>query len=181
MGEQATISGRGGSVVGVASNRALVRPQNDFHYALSQGNAYSWSNLTYDYDQHDTVLAVENNSAVWDFYIERIYLACDTLGEFTVFTTSGVVMTSVTTEPIGLNLNRNSGNVAPATAKTDETGQTEQGGGYPGRLLTGRLAVNIGEMIKVGGAIVLPLDHMIGIDSNVNGTAFVATIWGYFK
>ena len=179
MAEQATIKGPSGSVLNAADNRALVRPQSGFDYALSQGNAYSWSNLTYDYDQHDTLLAVENNSASMDLHIERIYLVCDTVGQFTVFSASAITLAG--TALVGVNLNRNSSNVAPATAKADETGQGEQAAGYLGRLLTGRLAVNIGEMIEVGGTIVLPLDYMIGIDSNVNGWAFVATVWGYFE
>lgn len=185
MAEQATISGPDGTKLHAADNRALIRPQSDWDYALSQGNAYSWSNLTWDYAQHNTILAVENNSATMDLRIHKIYLACDTAGEFTVFSASGKTLAG--TALVGVNLNRNSNattgsiNVAPATAKANETGQTEQGDGYPGRLITGKLPVNIGLWLDIDGAIILPNDHMIGIDSNINGTGFTATIWGYFK
>ena len=174
-----TLRGASDAEVAHVDQHALrARQYNEWEHALANGHAYSWQNATYDYTALDTILGVENNSAARDLKIKKIFVTGSTATEFIVFAASGKIVdgTAVT----GVNLNRNSGNAAEATAKGDETGQTEQGGGYPTGLISGRFA-NDGQVeIDVDGAIVLPQVHMIGVDLTTNGTTCNVVIWGYF-
>lgn len=162
----------------VDSNALRTRRQNEWDYALANGNAYAWSNATYDYTAVDTILGVENNSATMDLKIKKIVITGDTASEFIVHTSSGVTMTG--TAVTGVNMNRNSGNTAPATAIGDETGNGQAAASYSGGLLSGRFANDGLVEIDIDGAIVLPNDHNIGIDIITNGAAANITIWGYF-
>jgi hypothetical protein len=180
MASQSTVIGADNSTaVNVEDNALKVRPYTEFFKAVSDGNAYSWSNATYDYAAHDTVLGVENNSATMDLVIERVIISGSTATQWVVHTSSGVTMAG--TAVTGVNLNRGSANVAPATAIGDETGNGQQAAGYTGRLISGRFANNGVVDIEVNGAIVIPQDHNIGIDFTTDGTAANCTIIGYFR
>lgn len=161
-------------------NYALrTREYSEFDAAVAAGNAYSWSNLTYDPDAHDTILGVENNSSTQDLVIHEIQVSGDTATQFVVHTSSAVTMAG--TAVTGVNLNRNSNNTASATAKADETGNGQQAASYTGRLFTGRIAADGHEGIETDDAIVLPNDHMIGVDFTTAATAGNVTIIGYFR
>ena len=156
-----------------------TRPYSEFDAAIEAGNAYSWSNLTYDPDAHDTILGVENNSSTQDLVIQEIRVSGDTATQFVVHTSSGVTMAG--TAVTGVNLNRNSNNTASATAKADETGNGQQAASYTGRLFAGLIAADGTATIDVDGAIVLPNDHNIGVDFTTAATAGNITIIGYFR
>lgn len=176
----ATITGgASGQLAETADNCLKVRAETDFEYAVANGLAFSWANLTYDPDANDTILGVENNSTIYDLYIEKIIVSSDTSSQMVVHTSSGVTMAG--TAITGVNLNRNSSFVAPATAKADETGNGQAAATYSGRLLTITVLANQAVIIPVGGAIVLPYDHNIGIDLTTAATASDCTIVGYFK
>lgn len=177
-----SITVRGASDAALAevdNNRLRVRPLSEWERAVADGRAYSWSNATYDYTAADTIIGVENNSSTQDLYIERIVLTGDTASEFVVHTSSAVTMAG--TAITGVNLNRNSSLTADATAIGDETGNGQAAASYSGRLVSGRFANNGIVDLEIGGAIVLPDDHNIGIDFITNGAAANCTIWGYYK
>ena len=176
-----TIRGASNSQIAEVDKNALrTRRQNEWDYALANGNAYSWSNAAYDYTAADTILGLENNSGSMDLKIKKIFITAEGLSQFVVHTSSGVTMTG--TAVTGVNMNRNSGNVADATAIGDETGNGQAATTYSGRLLSGRFADNGIVEIDLDGAIVLPNDHNIGIDLDTHAGTDTATItiWGYF-
>ena len=173
------IIGPNGQLALVEDAALATREQSDYLQAVQDGDAYSWSSLTYDPDAAATILGVENNSATRNLHIQEIHFQSDTASQIVVHAATGATMAG--TAVVGVNLNRNSGNVAPATAKADETGNGGAAASYVDRLYTGRLAADGNIIIRVGGVIWLPNDHMIGIDLTTAATAANATIIGYFK
>lgn len=179
MSETLTIIGPSGEAAVVSSKALSVLPKKDFQKAIEDGNAYSWSALTYNMAAKDTILGVENNSATLDLYIQEIHIQSDTASQFIVHTETGITMAG-TNAVTGVNLNRNSGNVAPATAYDDETGNTAADG-YTKRLATGLCAADGNVILKLDGSVILPNDHMIGVDLTADAGACNVTIIGYFK
>ena len=180
MSESIVIRGSSSAATAEVVNNALrVQPYGEWEKALADGYAYSFNNATYNYTAKDTIIGVENNSSIYDLKIKRIIITGDTATQFIVHTASGVTMAG--TAITAVNLNRNSSLVATslATAKGDETGNSAADG-YTGRLITGRFADNGIVDLPIDGAIVLPSDHMIGVDFTTVGTAGSITIWGYF-
>lgn len=176
-----SITVRGASDAALAevdNNRLRTRPLTEWERAVADGRAFSFSNATYDYTAADTIIGVENNSSTQDLYIERIVVTGDTATEFIVHTSSAATMAG--TAITGVNLNRNSNASADATAKGNETGNGQAAASYSGRLITGRFANSGIVDLPIGGAIVLPDDHNIGIDFVTNGAAANCTIWAYF-
>jgi hypothetical protein len=178
-GSIAIIGASNSETANVADNALLVRPHSAFDQAIADGNAYSWSSLTYNYAAIDTILGVENNSTSLSLYIEDIWVNGDTATEVVIHTNSGITMAG-TNAVVGVNLNRGSSNVASATAYDDETGNTASAA-YTGRVGTGRIGADRTLYVHVGGAIILPYDWMIGVDLTTVGTAANVTIHGYFK
>lgn len=180
MSETLTVIGPSGETAAVAASALSVRPQSDFQKAVEDGDAYSWSSLTYDMTAKDTILGVENNSATRDLHIQEIHIQSDTATQFIVHTETGITMAG-TNAVTGVNLNRNSGNVAPATAYDDETGNTAADG-YTKRLITGLCAADGNVIIGPGlNSVILPNDHAIFVDLTANAAACNVTIVGYFK
>jgi len=180
MSETLTVIGPSGAAATVADGAVSVRPLTDFQKAVEDGDAYAWASLTYDPDGHDTILSVENNSATRDLYIQEIHIQSDTASQFVVHSGSGNTQAG-TAAVTGTNMNRNSGKVAPATAYCDETANGEQAGGYLRRFYSGLVAADGNVLIPVGGTIVLPNDHFIGVDFTTAATAGNVTIIGYYK
>lgn len=168
-----------GGVADVVDRCLLARLKSAFDKAIEDGDAYSWANATYDYAASDTILGVQNNSDVRDLHIEKIWLTGDTATEFIVHTSSGATMAG--TAVVGVNLNRASSNVAPATAIGDETGNGQAAASYSGRIVTGRIAADGIAEINLGGALVLPEGWNVGVDFVTDGTGANVVIWGYFK
>ena len=179
MSETLTVIGPSGKAATVASSALSVRPQTDFQKAVEDGNAYSWSALTYDMTAIDTILSVENNSATMDLHIQEIHIQSDTASQFIAHTGSGIALSGTNTV-VGVNLNRNSGNVAPATCVDDEVTNAASTA-YTGRLYTGIVAADGNVVLDVDGAVVLPNDHFVGVDLTAEAGACNVTIIGYFK
>ena len=179
MSETLTVIGPSGSTATVANSALSVRNVSDYEQAVADGNAYSWSALTYDITAKNTILAVENNSATMDLHIQEIHLQSDTATQFIVHVGSGLTITggNVVT---GVNLNRNSGNVAPATAVDCDTGNSAADT-YATRIVTGLCAADGNAKINLGGCVVLPNDHAIMVDLTANAAACNATFIGYYK
>ncbi len=168
-----------GSIADVSSSRLHVRPQTDWEKAIADGDAYAWTSATYDYDALDTILGVQNDSATRDLLIYKAWVNSDTASQFVLHTSSGVTMTG--TAVVGVNLNRGSTKVAPATAKANETGNGQQAASYTGRIVTGYVAADGLIEVNLAGALLLPYGYNVGIDLTSAATASVMTIWGYFR
>jgi hypothetical protein len=177
--ESMSIVGSGGSAVAVRDNAACVDIRSEFDQAVRDGRAFSFASVTYDPDAHDTILGVQNDSKTHLLKIKRIVATSDTASLIQVFCASGVTMdgTAVT----GVNLNRASNRTAEATAKCDETGNSEQGSSYPAKVLQKQVAANTLVTLDVDGGIVLPYGHMVGVDLTTAATAANVTIWAWFE
>lgn len=185
MSELVTLIGsNNGQLVNVTDHALDVYPQTEFEAAVAAGLAFSWSALGQDMDATDTILLVENNSTAYDLHVQQIMVATDNSSQFIVHTSSGVTPTAgaLGVAVTGVNLNRNSALVAPATALSDDDGNGQAAATYSGRLLIGTLLAAKGITIDLNGTIILPYDHCIGIDITTAPTALCnATIIGYFK
>jgi len=179
MSETLTVIGPSGEAVTVVDNALTVRLQSDFEKAVEDGNAYSWAALTYDIAAIDTILSVENNSATKNLHIQEIHIQSDTASQFVVHTGSGIALSGTNTVT-GVNMNRNSGNVAPATSVDDEVTNTASTA-YTGRLYAGIVAADGNVVIPVEGAVILPNDHFVAVDLTEDAGACNVTIIGYFK
>jgi len=177
--EAQNIVGPSGAMMTVDSDsRARVRPRSAFDQAVIDGRAFTFASVTYDPDAHDTILAVQNDNLSSDFHVQRIVASSDTASQIQVFDTSGVTMAG--TAVTGVNLNRSSGRVAQATAKADETGNGAQGAGYTALCFRDLLAANTAKTYEVGGAIVIPYGHVIGVDLTTAATGAAVTIIGWW-
>ena len=175
------IAGASGQTALVKDGGLQVNPRTDFEQAVLDGRAFAWAGLTKDATAHDTVLGLENNSSTDVLKIHKMIITSDLAGQAQVFTTSGITMAG-TTAVVGVNLNRASGRAANATAYTDETGNTEQGSSYAGKVLTRVVADTVPTEIMFDGAIALATDHMVGVDLTSGSTAgATVAIIGWFE
>ena len=145
-----------------------------FQTALKNGNAYSWSNVTYDPAALDTILTVCNDhSGGQNLHIERVDFSADVATQYVVHLPT--YATWAGTAVTGTNLNANSANVAVATAKANETGQATRG------------TVVAGGSVLASGKdpnwmhVTLGYHKAIGVDCVADVGGALVTIWGYFS
>ena len=124
--EPYSVVGQDGNAVLVDDQSLRVNIRTEFDQAVLDGRGFAWASQTYNPAAHDTILGVENNSQTHVLKIHKILISSDTASAIQVFIASGKTMAG--TAVTGVNLNRTSGRVAEgwATAKADETGNTEQ-------------------------------------------------------
>ncbi len=94
------------------------------HCVRHHGCAYSWTMVSYDYDAADTILLVRNDSTTEVLYIDYVWAWIKTTGAI-LLQHPTATFTIAGTEVIGVNLNTITGVTADATAKADETGNTQ--------------------------------------------------------
>lgn len=141
-----------------------------------EGNGYSWSNVSYDYAAGDTILLVRNDSSSLNLHIDHIWVQGSTATEV-VYHCPTLPFTPTGTAVTGVNLNRISGNIAPATAKANETANTQGAVVFRGAIAG---ASSDPYEVNLGGAIVLGNGQSIGVDFVTDGTACRVTIIGHF-
>ena len=177
------IVGSSGRAAEVDDGGLRVNPRTAFEQAVIDGRAFAWAGLTEDATAHDTLLALENNSPTDVLKIHKLIVTTDNTSQIQVFTASGV--TPATTDGaavVGVNLNRASGRSANATCYTDDTGNTEQGSSYPGKILTQVIIAATPTEILFDGAVALLEDHMVGVDLTTASTSNAnATFIGWFE
>lgn len=139
-----------------------------------EGMAFSWSNISYDYDALDTILLVKNISDVYNLHITKVIFAGDATTEIVVHSPICAVPTG--TAVVGTSLNRNMNKIASATSIADETTNTQAN-----VILRARMLANVQFMIDLEGAVILGRDQCIAVDFTDAGTACNVTIFGYFK
>ena len=138
------------------------------------GNAYSWSNLTYDPDAADTILLVKNTGTS-HLHITKVIIYCDTLTVAQIQRPTTVVATPTGTAVTGVNLNGSSANATAATAKADETTNVQ------GAIIASPIVpASIPVQIDFDGALILTTNQSIGVDFVTAATAGIVTIIGYF-
>jgi len=100
--------------------RTYATTESEISYeSETNKRAYTWSNVSYDYAAGDTILLVKNTSSTLNLLIDKIMASGDTATTFTVHcpTCNTPTGTAVT----GVNMNRTSSGVADATAKANES------------------------------------------------------------
>ena len=166
-----------GYLVEVTKNnklRAYCTNESEISYeSETNGQAYTWSNVSYNYTAGDTILLIKNTSATKNLLIQTVAVSGDTATTATIHlpnctTPTGTVVT-------GVNLNRQSGNTAEATAKADETTNTQA------NIIT-TILINGSTTMRcpVEGAIVLGLNDCIAVDFTTDGGAANVTVRGYY-
>ena len=182
--ESAYIRGSNGSIAEVDDTLLRINPITEFQQAVLDGRAYSWCGLNENQDVGDTLLVVENNSTEHLLCIQRIVISISAAGGGVcpVFTASGVTVAG-STSVVGTNLNRNSGQTCAGlcTSVTEETGNGEAASSWPNKCYMPQVQNTIPYIIEVNGAIRLPYDHLVGVDSIEEPTSEAVTIIGYFE
>ena len=145
-----------------------------FQNAVKNGNAYSWTNATYDPAALDTIETVCNDhTGGWNLHIERVDFSADTATQFVIHLPA--YATWAGTAVTGTNLNANSSNTAIATAKANETGQATRGS-----VVGGGSVLASGE-VQTWLNVTLGYHKAIGVDAIADVAGAIATIWGYFS
>lgn len=161
-------------------NRALVLAtvEQEFKFISEKtGEAFIWTNETYDYAAADTVLLVRNDLTNKNLHIWKIKLHGDTETEVEIhiptaaFTIAG---TAVVGEALNRVLDKNAASYA--TAKANETGNTQ--GDVIERV---RIKADTDLPIEFAGAVILDADKSIGVDYVTDGGEAHVSIWGYYK
>jgi len=139
----------------------------------TNGQAYTWTNVSYDYAAGDTILLLKNTSPTKNLLIQAITISGDTATTVTIH--SPACLNPTGTVVTGVNLNRQSGNTAEATAICDETTNSQA------NIITvtkhNGSTLNI---MPIEGAVVLGLNDCIAVDFTTDGGAANVTIRGYY-
>lgn len=155
--------------------RVSARSQEEIEVVSeTDGQAFTWTNLTYNYTGADTILLVKNTGDT-PLHILSIECSGDTATEVIVHVPTTEV-TPTGTAVTGFNLNLGSGNVAEATAIADETNNTQGDIVYSQRMLASTVLP-----IMLHGAVILTKNKSIGVDFVTVGAACNVTIMGYFE
>lgn len=139
-----------------------------------KGLAFSWSNVSYDYDAGDTILMIKNISRDKKFFIHSVILASDVATEIRIHMPS--VPTPTGTPVMGVNCNRTSRKLAEAIAISDETTNSIEN-----VVTLTRISANSPFTKIFGGTMILGLNDTIAVDFTSDGGACTTTIIGYYK
>lgn len=144
------------------------------HFNEESKSAYVWDYPGYDYDAADTIMFLRNDSDT-DLHIHHIVLYCDTASKVQLHLPANP--TAAGTAVTGANLNRTSSNVAEATAKQDETGNT-QGTIIQSEYIAANGVITL--LKEEGYEIILGKNDCIGVDIVTAGTMAYGHIVGYY-
>ena len=175
------INGPNGEYVKVTENNRLwtdaLAESPMAHAARYHAKAFTWTMVSYDYDAADTLLLVRNDSTTLLLYIEYVWVWVDCGGSVIVLQHPTAVFTIAGTAVTGVNMNTASGIAADATAKADETGNTQ------GDIIDVKYQLGSSEGVKFldhDGIIALGYHDAIGVDAVTGGDACQCTIHGYY-
>ena len=169
-----------GRIAGVNDEHRLktscVTTPGFLHTNDDHGNAYVWNFPSYDPDAGDTVMFLRNDSDA-KMHVHHVYLYSDTATVLALHVISNGE-TPAGTAVTGVNLNIPSGNVAEATAKQDETGNTSQGTVIHTEYVAANEPLT---MLKEDGyEIILGKNDCLAVDLVSAATATFGHIVGYY-
>ena len=168
--DELRIMGSSGSQLEVQRNALLI-------HTPDEAEAFSWTSATADIDLTDTAILVTNLSTTKHLHIVQAYIYVNAttaillnLPSFATFTGTAVV---------GIPLNRSSISVAPATAWSDETGNSNENTFArvtTNELTTGQHAV----LINLEGMVKLGYRDSFSMDIVAEPTSFYSMVMGYY-
>ncbi len=173
--EDATGSAFGAEVT--KENKLMVQSvtePNFLHKNEDEKKAYVWNYPEYDNAGGDTVMFLRNDSSE-DLHVHHIYIYCSVATKAEIHAPASP--TAAGTAVTGVNLNLKSGNVAEATAKQDETGNSQ------GTIIhTEYVAANTPLTLfkEDGYEVILGKNDCIGVDLGQSGGSTWGHIVGYF-
>ena len=181
-------SGGGAYLAAVNSaNQLLTRAVavSPIHEASLIGNAFSWTSVSADIDTGDTALLVANTAASKWLVIAYAYIWVNVAAQVKLHVPA--VATYTGTAVVGVNLNRNYANNAPAVAYTDETAKAlGNGAGNVIQTLWIAESTNVqttcvkGETVDFKGSLILGTNDAIALDIITEPTGHEVTFVGYF-
>jgi hypothetical protein len=146
----------------------------------NHGEAYTWTAISADIDTGDTALYVVNNSTTKKLHITKIYVWADTAVQFKIHVPAYVTPAGGS-EVVGVNLNRDSGNAAEATARADETACVFAAANVITTIRNNEVGSDqFGEWVDYEGALILGYHDSVAVDLIGETAAFECTIMGYF-
>lgn len=147
------------------------------HTSEEHGLSFSWASGSYNpATGDDTILLVKNTSTTRKLFIKGITISTAAETRVVVHLPTTEVTPAGTTIT-GINLNTNSNNVAEASAKRDETNNTQGDIIWSGEI---QAATNPYD-IQLFGAVIIGQNRSIGVDFVADPTACDVTIVGYFE
>lgn len=173
------IDGKGSGKLAEVDSKNRLRGKSvtlpEIHDESSNGNAYSFASGTYNYTGAETILLVKNTGTT-ELVIVDIWLSVDTDTRAVIH----LPITEVTptgTAITGTNLNTGSANTADATAKQNETNNTQGSIIWSGEIY----AINGPVKVEFYGAVALAKNKSIGVDYVTTGGACDVTILAFFE
>jgi len=153
------------------------------HEASLLGRAYSWTAVNADLGINDTALLVSNTSNTMNLVIQRAYIWVDIATQVQIHLPVPGIYTG--TAVVGVNLNRNYANNAPAVAFVNETVNALVAAQVIESLYirldtNGEITTAAGVPVDFKGGLILGTNDAIAIDISTEPTGFEATIVGYF-
>jgi len=166
-----------GYLTGVTSENKLrtyatIEDEVSYESETNQ-QAYTWTNVTYNYSANDTILLVKNTNNTENLIIDLIVISGDTSTTITIHSPNCGTPTGTTVT--GTNLNRTSSLTADAIAKSNEATNTQDN-----IIAIAKINGSNAAILPVQGAIVLGLNDCIAVDFTTDGGAANVTIRGYY-
>lgn len=148
------------------------------HACRYHATAFSWTMVSYDFDAGDTILLVRNDSTTKILYIDYVW-AWVKENSIIVLQHPTATFSINGTAVTGVNMNTISGVAADATAKADETGNTQ------GDIIDVKNDYSTQSpgvrFLDHDGIIALGYHDALGVDVVVDGgNACECTIHGYY-
>lgn len=144
-----------------------------FESASEKGNSYNWSSGIINVDTTDTVLLLKNTSDI-PLHVESITIWNGSVASQYQIHLPTTEVTPTGTTVTGTNLNTGNANVADASAKSDETNNTQGG-----LIFTPMLAVDANITINTVG-LILAKNKSVGIDVVAETTESGVTIRAHY-
>jgi len=145
------------------------------HVSEHDGLAFNWSSGTVDIDAADTVLLVKNTSTTHELHIETIEIDNGSVASEYDIHVPTTEVTPTGTTVTGFNLNTARSEVAEASAKSDETNNTQ------GTIIATRyMSVDENTSVDVRG-LILGTNKSVAVDVVANTSESAVTIIGLYK
>ncbi len=169
---------------------SVVEPEFAY-FSEHDGNAYSWTAVSANIDTGDTMLYVVNNSTTLRLSIKKIYVWADVVVQFKIHCPAYVTPAGGSVV-VGVNLNRQSGAAADATARADETSNVFTAANVITTLrnthyvrgngddLVDIAAPGRGQWVDYEGALILGYHNSVAVDIIGESVAFECAVMGYF-